>query len=422
MPAVPSPISPNVFVFPEPYQSGIGTLYEVMRRKSDGTPLSMLQDIKTGRVVTHAIGTTLDPISITPLNNIQSGMQALQASVGVLQATTAVIGVGVAANLAISAVTLHQTLKLREDVRQARLEIKNGFIDLRNRLQGMGDEILERLEDVRFETHRVVLIQAYGRFLEAIRLMRTAMNCNDPAIRQADIANARQILHEALADYQNPHLLKEVCAAGQLRRMECAWAIEQMIVLSYELQQEHKAVGERLTALQERIRRDSLNVLNECDLDVELEFLVPEIKRIYDHDLASLALWQARAEWTNALPPSEAELLQLPSADYSPDITNVTPQLLGAEALPEELYYAELCDKSHPQAMRDQLRFMLSPHLRQQAEQYIDQYGCSQRRKIFTRPYLEEMSDGGVANLYWYAKQKSEHRILVGSSSYKEWD
>jgi hypothetical protein len=403
--------SADIFTFPEQFRDGIGTLYEIVVRK-DGTPIGLLRDKVTKKFVAQATKVGLNPLStIIPLNNLQSGMQALQVSVGVLQATTAVIGVGVAANLAISAVTLHQTLKLREDVKQARLEIRNGFIDLRSRLQGMGDEIIERLEDVRFEPHRVVLIQAYGRFLEAIRLMKAAMNCNDPAICKADIANARQILVEALADYRNPHLLKEVCAAGQLRRMECAWAIEQMIVLSYELQQEYKAVGELLTTLQERIRRDSLNVLNECDLDVELGFLFPEIKRIHDHDLVSLALWQARAEWTNALPPSELELLQLPSADDSPAITQPASQLFGVEVLPEELYYAELCDKSHPQAMRDQLRFMLSPDLRQQAEQFVDQYGHSQGRRILTKPYLEEMSDGGVANLYWYAKQKSEQKI-----------
>lgn len=41
------------------------------------------------------------------------GFQAVQASLGVLQTTTAVIGVGTVAGVALSAVNLWQTLKLR---------------------------------------------------------------------------------------------------------------------------------------------------------------------------------------------------------------------------------------------------------------------------------------------------------------------
>lgn len=55
-------------------------------------------------------------------------------------------------------------------------------------------------------------------------------------IRNADLANARQILAEALADYKNPHLLTEANAVTQLRRSECVWAIEQTIAVTYQLQ------------------------------------------------------------------------------------------------------------------------------------------------------------------------------------------
>ena len=49
-------------------------------------------------------------------------IKSLSASVATLQATTAVIGVGVVATGALVAVNLWQTIKLRQDVRKMRLE------------------------------------------------------------------------------------------------------------------------------------------------------------------------------------------------------------------------------------------------------------------------------------------------------------
>lgn len=66
---------------------------------------------------------------------MSDGITAIQQNLGVLQATTALIGVGMIANIAISAASLHQILKLREDVRQMRIEIKDGFIDLKKHLK-----------------------------------------------------------------------------------------------------------------------------------------------------------------------------------------------------------------------------------------------------------------------------------------------
>ena len=125
---------------------------------SNGTPIGMVRDSVTGKFVAHAIGATengnpLSPL-ISPIQSIitgagmvqnhmgfqktyqeiavvKAGLQALQTSVGVLQATTALIGVGTVATIALSAINLQQTLKLREDVKQMRLEVKNGFIDLK---------------------------------------------------------------------------------------------------------------------------------------------------------------------------------------------------------------------------------------------------------------------------------------------------
>ena len=51
-----------------------------------------------------------------------------------LQATTAFIGVGTVAVGVLSAVNLQQTLKLRKEVGQLRIEVKDGFIDLKQAL------------------------------------------------------------------------------------------------------------------------------------------------------------------------------------------------------------------------------------------------------------------------------------------------
>ncbi|MFM6205999.1 MAG: hypothetical protein ACKPEZ_11400, partial [Planktothrix sp.] len=83
----------------------------------------------------------------------------LQSSLGVFKGTTAVIGVGVAVTAALSAVNLWQTLKLREDVKQLRLEIKDGFIDLKQALRNQGLEVIQQIDqvaqDITFNQHRL---------------------------------------------------------------------------------------------------------------------------------------------------------------------------------------------------------------------------------------------------------------------------
>ncbi len=86
------------------------------------------------------------------------GFQAVQSSLGVLQATTAVIGVGVAAGVGLSAVNLYQTIKLRKAVERLEVKIENGFIDLKQALREQGAEVKELIErvsqDMKFEQHR----------------------------------------------------------------------------------------------------------------------------------------------------------------------------------------------------------------------------------------------------------------------------
>lgn len=412
-----------IFEFSPVIQAGIAASKYVQVFTSAGVPIGMARDATTGQFVAHAVGAVVNNSPLSPLiapfqfamsgarmYQKHRGFQAVQASLGVLQATTAVIGVGVAAGVVLSAVNLHQTLKLREDVKKLRLEVKNGFIDLKKALKDQGTEIIQRIdqvaEDVEFRQHRTILVQAYGRFLEATKRMEIAMSCEDVSIRDADLANARQTLDLALADYNNPRLFSETSAAGKLRRMECAWAIEQAIALTYQFQNQPAAVSHQLSNLQEKICQDSLNVINSCETDDELDFLFPEITRIHNHDLAVLESWQNHIDWMRSLPPSELKLLQ--SADFSSSEVPASTDTTALAVPPEHLLYENLKEKSHYSSLLDQLQFMMQPELRRESEFYVSQQAAISGYKTLVTSNLQKASNLAIANLYWYFKVRDE--------------
>ncbi len=421
-----------LFQFPPIIQAGIDAGKYAQVISSAGVPLGMARDAANGQFVGHAVGVLSNGAALNPLTaipqlamgagqmyQVHRGFQAVQASLGVLQATTTLIGVGTFAGVGLSAVNLHQTLKLRQDVKQLKLEVRDGFIDLKQALKSQGTEIIQRLEevaqDIKFEQHRLELIKAYGRFLEATKLMKIAMSCQDVSIRNGDLANARQMLAEALADYNNPRLLSETCAAGQLRRLECAWAIEQTIVLSYQLQDEPAAVSDRLFDLQAKIRQDTLTVIDRCETEDELDFLFPEITRIHDHDLAVLESWQNHVDWMRTLPTSELKLLQSAELDNSEitvnSDTNLTTNIITVP--PEQLFYENLKQKSHPASLRDQLTLMMKPSLRQEFAAYISKQSTIAGYKTLVSANLQKASDLAVANLYWYFKVRDEEEAAT---------
>ena len=152
---------------------------------------------------------------------------------------------------------LHQTLKLKKAVERLEVKVENGFINLEQLVKGQGAQIkqliAEVVADLKFENHRLVLVRAYGLFNQAIQRMRSALQLKDINRRNAEIDAARGMLFEALADYRNPQLLSETCAAGQLRRLECSWTIEQSIIATYQVQNEFGAAGDRISQLQQQI-------------------------------------------------------------------------------------------------------------------------------------------------------------------------
>ncbi|MGQ4648356.1 hypothetical protein [Lyngbya aestuarii] len=416
------------FVFRPEHMLGLanGTLKQVV--SSTGVPLSMVRDAATGQIVGHAVRTLSQPFVAfsQPFVAVIDGLQmvqthrgfqktyamlnALQDSVGVLQATTAVIGVGTVTSVALSAVNLYQTLKLKEDVKQLRFEINHGFIDLKQVFKDQGTEFIQCLnevaKDIKFEQQRLEFIKAYGQFIEATKLIKLAMSC-DISIRNTDLANARQTLGKALAIYNSPHLLSENCAAGQLRQLECAWGIEQTIALTYQLQNEPTAASHQLSCLQEKICKDTLTVIDQCASEDELDFLFPEITRIYNHDLAVLESWQHHIDWMQTLSSREKQLLASSNLSAVESSDTQEESTILVEPKEQELY-KNLKQKSHYLSLRDQLKFMFKPELRRKYESYIAQQAIASDWKALATSNWQEITDLTVANLYWYFKNKQK--------------
>lgn len=426
------------FVFPAAVQAAIEAGNYVQVFTSAGVPIGIARDAATGQFAAHAVGAVVNNSPLSPLvspvqlamGGLQMyqnhmGFQAVQTSLGVLQATTAVIGVGVAAGVALSAVNLHQTLKLKKAVERLDVKVENGFINLEQFVKGQSAEIkqliAEVVADLKFENHRLVLVRAYGLFNQAIQRMRSALQLQDINRRNAEIDAARGMLFEALADYRNPQLLSETCAAGQLRRLECSWTIEQSIIATYQVQNEFGAGGDRLSQLQQQIRQDSLGIIHCCDSDEELDFLFPEITRIHNHDLAALDIWLNQIEWMKALPPSE--LKQLQSADLSKSDSAVKVDKNSAAtalAIPDEqLFYENLRPKSHFYALRTQLELMLDRQRREDYENYIIEQGEIAGHKTLVSSNLEKASDLAVANLFYYfrVRDESEEQLELDSDN-----
>ncbi len=438
------------FVFPAAIQAGIAAGVYLPVFNAAGVAIGMARDAETGKFVAHAVGAALNnshfladamdvalssgPLSplVLPMQLIlggfqmhethkgfkavEMGFQAVQASMGVLQVTTAVIGVGTFAGVALSAVNLHQTLKLKKAVERLEVKVDKGFIILDKVVKGdiaaIKKVIAEAVADIKFDHHRLVLGQAYELFDNAIKRMGSALQLKDIHLRKAEIVEVRGMLFEALATYRNPHLLAETCAAGQLRRLECSWAIEQSIIGTYQVQNEFGAAGDRISQLQQQIRQDGLTVIADCDSDDELDFLFPEITRIHNHDLAALDIWQNQIDWIKSLPQSE--LKQLQSADLSKSNLAVIGDKKSATtalAIPDEqLFYENLRPKSHFYALRSQLELMLDRQQRQDYEDYIIEQGKIAAHKSLVASNLEKASDLAVANLFYYfrVRDKSE--------------
>jgi len=430
-----------IFQFPQAIQLGLaaGRLVQVVSK--NGVPLGIVRDAATGHFAGHAVGIlnlnpltaipqlilqgfqiqqnhkaqkSLDVISLTTQETLKA-VQALSGTVGILQATTAVIGVGVVATAALSAVNLWQTLKLRQDVSALRLEVKEGFVDLKQLLQNQGAELIEHIDrvaaDVDFRNHRTILSRAYGLFTQANIRLQSALTLQNPTLRTAEINAARDMMFQALADYNNPQILVDVSPAGYIRRRECVWTILQAIVFTYQLQGEYATVSHRLSDLNATIRQDSLLAIESIQTSAELDFLFPEITRIHDHDLQAVHLWQTQIDWMEALPAEDIELLN--SSELQPvDLVSPASESLLAPP-PEQVQYEEYQQKSHFSALRDQLRLSMAPELRQEYAICISRKASAEGLSALNEQNLQSASNFTIANLYAYLKQLSSQPTLI---------
>ncbi|PAX53061.1 hypothetical protein [Brunnivagina elsteri] len=415
-----------LFQFAPAIQAGINSgALEVVQNQVTGQLLGLARDKVTGQFIAHAVGVVggANPL-FAPVQMAMGGLQiaqthigfqktykildTLQNSVGVLQSTTALIGVGTFAGLALSAVNLHQTLKLKEDVKQLRLEVKNGFIDMKKAFKEHNIEIAQHIEnlanDIEFKQHRTILIYAYGHFIEAINWLKNSLQLQNLSDRNTSLSNIEGMLRKSLADYNNPELYNNTCAAAKLRRMECAQAIEQTITLTYQLRGEYDVVCDRLSNLQQKIRYHSIELVDSCQSEEELDFLFPELQRIHNHDLAVLDSWQNAVDWQRSLSPNELKLLENIDPNGSEIIINPD---FDIDDIPSEIiHYEKLKQESHFESLRQQLKFMVEPNSRREHEQYISHQATELGYKALAPCNWEKIPDVTVANLYCYFKEK----------------
>lgn len=425
------------FVFSPAIQEGlVKGVYELVYSNS-GVPLSMVRWAsgtgKAGQFAGHAIGTIMHNSPFAPITapvevgmglvqmyqvhqgfqKTYQGINQLQASLAILQSTTAVIGVGVAVTGVLAAVNLYQTLKLREDIKQLKLTVTGGFIDLKSALKNQGDSIIKRIdevaEDIIYNQHRLILITAYGKFITALDRFKVAMTMEELNARNDQINGVLSMLYNALADYYNPHLLNNVCAAGQLRRMECAWAIEQAIITAYQAQNQLTAANEHLEQLQNKIHQGLLNIINQCSSQEELDFLFPEIARIKIHDCTALKSWQNHINWFKTLSTDERKELTMLEPETS-ELVNFESSKNGITIKPLEMQiYEDLKQKSHYSALQDQLKFIVKPELRRDHESYIFNKAIATGLNGLAPKNWEQVPDLTVANLYHYFQVQSSN-------------
>ncbi len=388
---------------------------------ASGIPLSMARDPATGQFVAHAVGLAgsglgfLNPLTAAPQlimgagqlyqgHRALQGIQAISASVATLQATTAVIGIGVAATVALSGVNLWQTLKLRKDVKQMRVEIRDGFLDLRQVLSDQGVELIEHIQkvsdNVEFRAHRTILVRAYGLFEKAMNRLQSAVTVQDLGLRNDEITAARNMMFQALSDYDNNQLMEGVCAVAYIRRRECVWAIEQAISMTYQMQGAWNVVSDRLTNLNSIIHRDVLCTLEQSETQEDLDFLFPEITRIHDHDLAALGAWQNHIDWYQELSSEDLKQLNafIPEDDAEENL--VSPALDERPA--EYDFYEEATQKFTPLALYRSLVYSFSREKRQKGEIYISERAQLENLIALSPQNLSKASPLTVANLALY--------------------
>ena len=332
-------------------------------------------------------------------------LNCLKINLAVMQATAAVIGIGAVSSTVLSAVNFDQVLKIREEAKHQKLKIKDGFIDLRHILKDRGVEVIQQIfkvaHDSSFEMRRQKLVNGYDIFSKAVKRCQSALTVPDLKLRNSEINSGRDMLFEALKIYDHPSLLEGLSSAGQIRQMECVWAIELALGVTFQLQRAYATVSSRLLELQSKIRQDLLTVVKGCQSESELDFLFPEVTRILGHDLSVIEFWQNEVDWMQTLSPKEQH--QLASLDkLRVDNLKTNVHTTFAVLAAEPALYENLKQKSHFLSLRDQLAFAVKPELRRGYEFYVSQQAIATGYQALAASNWQEISDLTVANLYYF--------------------
>ncbi|MFM6400175.1 MAG: hypothetical protein ACKPFF_26160, partial [Planktothrix sp.] len=80
------------------------------------------------------------------------------------------------------------------------------------------------------------------------------------------------------------------------------------------------------------------------------------------------------------------------------------------EKPPEQIFYENIREKSHPSSLEQQLKFLMRSTLRKEAEIYVSQNAENFGYRTLNLANLEKSSNLTVANLYWYFKVKEESK------------
>jgi hypothetical protein len=76
--------------------------------------------------------------------------------------------------------------------------------------------------------------------------------------------------------------------------------------------------------------------------------------------------------------------------------------------LPEQSLYNSLKQTSHFLSLRDQLRLIVKPDLRQHYETYIQERSPAAGYKALSPGQWQDISDLTVVNLYWHLKRTDQ--------------
>lgn len=342
-------------------------------------------------------------------HRVDNNLISINNNLAVLESTTALIGLGTGAGATISAVNLYQTIKLRQEVKELKLKVHAGFIDLKEALKDQGEEVIRQIDkvadDIEYRYHQTILAQAYGKFIQAVNWLRDTVRLTDATARTAAFVGIQGILVNALADYNNPKIYQHNSAVGRLRRMECSWAIYQTITTIYQLQGASDVVSDRLLSLQRQIREELVHLINLCESQEELDFLFPEIARIHNHDLAALKAWQKQVDFLRMLSPEDLKELENACSEKLLTANNQKQEVTALAEPSEQILYNQLREKSHFLSLRDQLRFVIQPESRKDHESYISQQAKNSNYQGLAPSNWQEITDLTVANLYWYFKK-----------------